>query len=198
MSVDSRITTLSGTAVVVRGQDIDTDRIIPARFLKTVTFDGLEAGAFADDRAAAAREGRVHPFDTPQAAEASILVVNKNFGCGSSREHAPQALYRSGIRAIVGESFAEIFFSNSVMLGLPCVSLAAADIETLMSKVDADPSLAVLVDLERRQVSAGGHAWPLSMAEPARQALTTGTWDAAGLLLQDYEQVEATETALHY
>jgi 3-isopropylmalate/(R)-2-methylmalate dehydratase small subunit len=196
--MDSRIATLSGTAVVVRGQDIDTDRIIPARFLKTVTFDGLEAGAFADDRAAAARDGRVHPFDMPGAAGASILVVNKNFGCGSSREHAPQALYRRGIRAIVGESFAEIFFSNSVMLGLPCVSLVAADVDALMAIVDADRSHSVTVDLAERRVSAGDASWPLTMPEPARQALTTGTWDAAGLLLQDYEQVEATEKALQY
>ena len=128
---DSRITAVTGRALTLAGADIDTDRIIPARYLKTVTFDGLEAGLFADDRAALRARGERHPFDAPQGS-ASILIVNANFGCGSSREHAPQALYRWGIRAIIGESFAEIFFSNALMLGLPCVSATNVNVAALM------------------------------------------------------------------
>ncbi len=196
MSV-SRITTVSGTALTLPGADIDTDRIIPARFLKTVTFEGLERGLFADDRTAAATVGRRHPFNAP-AGSARILVVNANFGCGSSREHAPQALYRWGIRAIIGESFAEIFFSNSVMIGLPCVSLSSADIKALMQHVDGHPAGEVVVDLAIQRVSAMPASWPLTMPGPAREALTSGHWDGAGLLLDRYDEVEQVAARLPY
>ncbi len=195
---ESRILAVSGRAVVLRGPDIDTDRIIPARFLKAVTFDGLEQHVFADDRQALSAAGQRHPFDHPESAGASILVVNKNFGCGSSREHAPQALYRWGIRAVVGESFADIFFSNALMLGLPCVSLSAPHIEALMTAVNGTPSLRVAVDVEHGAVSVTGSVWPVFVPAHAKDALTSGHWDGAGLLLARYEEVDAVASRLPY
>ena len=150
-----RIEKVTGRGVVVRGDDIDTDAIIPGRFLKTVTFEDLESHVFADLRRDPEGRPKGHPFDSPRFAGASILVVNRNFGCGSSREHAPQALRRWGIRAIVGESFAEIFFGNCVALGVPCVVVSQEDIAKLMSAVEADPTIDVQVDLETLKVTAG-------------------------------------------
>jgi 3-isopropylmalate/(R)-2-methylmalate dehydratase small subunit len=192
---DSKITRVSGRAVVLRGPDIDTDRIIPARFLKAITFDGLERHVFADDRAAA--QG-AHPFDAPSAAGAGILVVNNNFGCGSSREHAPQALYRWGIRAIVGESFAEIFFSNALMLGLPCLTVSPADAQAIMAAIDADRNVIVDVDIAQTGVAISGVTWPAALPAHAREALTTGHWDGAGLLLERYDEVDAVAARLGY
>lgn len=194
----SQIRLVSGRAVVLSGADIDTDRIIPARFLKTVTFDGLERGLFADDRQALRDRGECHPFDAPDAPGASILIVSENFGCGSSREHAPQALFRWGIRAIVGVSFAEIFFSNSVMLGLPCVSLQPADVKALMQAIASQPTREVLVDLVGDRVTTGDFTWTTVMPPHAKQALTSGHWDGAGLLLDHYEEVEQFESSLPY
>lgn len=194
----SRIAEVSGRAVVMRGPDIDTDRIIPARFLKTVTFEGLEQHLFADDRAALQREGQAHPFDRTENAGARILVVNKNFGCGSSREHAPQALYRWGIRAVVGESFSEIFFSNSLMLGLPCVTLTEAHVAELMATLEANAAAEVLVDLAALTVSAADRQWPSALPAHARDAFISGQWDGAGLLLENYGEVEAAAARLPY
>lgn len=194
----SMIARVAGTAIVLRGHDIDTDRIIPARFLKTVTFDGLAANVFADDRAQLKRAGSVHPFDLASAAGASVLIVNKNFGCGSSREHAPQALYRRGIRAVVGESFAEIFASNSLMIGLPCVSMNAGDIEALMKIVEAHPAADVALDLVAARATAADRSWPIAMPDHVRHALTSGQWDGAGLLLENYGEVEAVDASLPY
>jgi len=195
---DSQIRQVTGHGLVLRGPDIDTDRIIPARFLKTVTFEGLERGLFADDRRALSDAGQQHPFDRPEFSGARILVVGKNFGCGSSREHAPQALYRWGIRAVVGESFAEIFFTNSVMLGLPCVCLAASSVEQLMSGIEAAPAAEILVDLANDRVTLGAHAWASVMPPHAKDALTSGHWDGAGLLLENYAEVESCEAQLPY
>jgi len=192
---DSTITRVTGRAVVLRGPDVDTDRIIPARFLKAITFDGLERHVFADDRAAA---HGAHPFDAGPARGASVLVVNKNFGCGSSREHAPQALYRWGIRAIVGESFAEIFFSNALMLGLPCLAVSPGDAQAIMAAIDADAGAVVDIDVERETVMIGGVTWPATVPAHAREALTTGHWDGAALLLERYDDVEAVAARLGY
>jgi 3-isopropylmalate/(R)-2-methylmalate dehydratase small subunit len=134
-----KIQIVEGRALPIRGVDMDTDRIMPARFLKSITFEGLEQHVFEDDRRAATRSGQVHPFDDPTFQGASILLANRNFGSGSSREHAPQGLNRWGIRAVVAESFAEIFFGNSLMIGLACVTASARDVEALMSLVERDP-----------------------------------------------------------
>jgi 3-isopropylmalate/(R)-2-methylmalate dehydratase small subunit len=195
---DSRITVCSGRAVVLRGHDIDTDRIIPARYLKAITFEGLERHLFVDDRAALTRAGQQHPLDRAGAPGASVLVVNKNFGCGSSREHAPQALYRWGIRVIIGESFSEIFFSNALMLGLPCVSIADSYVEALMAAIDADPEADVLVDIVASLVRVGSTTFPCALPPHARDAFTSGHWDGAGLLLERYDEVAAAEARLPY
>jgi len=194
----SRISRVAGSAIVLRGNDIDTDRIIPARFLKTVTFDGLEAGLFADDRAQMKATGGLHPFDAAMASGTTVLIVNKNFGCGSSREHAPQGLYRRGIRAVIAESFAEIFASNSLMIGLACVTLSPLNIQALMMAVDWDPSVNVTVHLESGTATAGGQSWPIDIPPHTRHALVTGQWDGAGLLLENYGEVEAVDASLPY
>jgi 3-isopropylmalate/(R)-2-methylmalate dehydratase small subunit len=194
----SRIEHASGTAVPVRGDDIDTDRIIPARFLKTITFDGLEAHVFEDDRKQAAEHGTPHPFDLPAHQGAHVLIVQGNFGCGSSREHAPQAIARWGIQAIVGESFAEIFFGNSLMIGLPCVTASRADLEKLLTLAETEPATVFDVDLTSGQLRAGALVVPITMPAAAREALRTGNWDATGLLVDRYEEVERTAARLPY
>jgi 3-isopropylmalate/(R)-2-methylmalate dehydratase small subunit len=187
-----------GRTIVVRGDDIDTDRIIPARFLKAVTFDGLEASVFADDRREASREGRVHPFDDLARREARVLVVNANFGCGSSREHAPQALYRRGLRAIVGTSFAEIFFGNAVAIGLPCLSAAADAVEALMRYSDTHPEAECVVEVGSLRVSLGEVGVAATLPPTAQAALLSGTWDVTSLLLERYDEVERVAARLPY
>jgi 3-isopropylmalate/(R)-2-methylmalate dehydratase small subunit len=190
--------TVTGRAVALRGDDIDTDRIMPARFLRAVSFDGLEAHVFEDDRRARAAAGSRHPFDDPACAGAPLLLVNRNFGCGSSREHAPQALARWGVRAIVGESFAEIFFSNAVALGVPCVSASPEDVQAFMALVERDPAATVSVDLEGLIVRGGGLEAPCTMPAAARSAFLAGTWDATAQLTADFEVVRAAAARLPY
>ena len=192
------IARVAGRGLPLPGANIDTDRIIPARFLRTVSFDGLDAHAFADDRAAAAAAGAVHPFDDARFAGAAILIVNENFGCGSSREHAPQALYRRGIRALVGESFSEIFFGNALMLGMPCVAAGPADVDALQTLVAREPGTPLSVDIEASAVSAGALAFPLRLPPNAREALLSGAWDATALLLERYDEVERVAAGLPY
>jgi 3-isopropylmalate/(R)-2-methylmalate dehydratase small subunit len=197
--MDSRfIDTISGRAIPLRGHDIDTDRIIPARFLKCVSFEGLEAHAFEDDRKQLEERGQVHPFSNPRYAGARILIVNGNFGCGSSREHAPQALQRWGIRAVVGESFSEIFFGNSVALGMPCLTVGADVAEALLSFVEADPQAEVTVSVRSQSVEVNGKKYQAAMPAGAREALTGGTWDATGLLLDDFDRVRDIAKNLPY
>jgi 3-isopropylmalate/(R)-2-methylmalate dehydratase small subunit len=198
-----RITRVAGRAIPVRGEDIDTDRILPARFLRAVTFEGFEAHVFVDDRAAAAKAGTPHPFDQPQFQGASVLVVNSNFGCGSSREHAPQGLHRWGIRLVIGESFSEIFFGNSVMIGLPCVTTSHEQIEKLQSAIERDPQTQVTVDLTAGTCHVAprdGAACTFGVSLPAnvKEAFATGAWDTTGLLMENYEQVNATASRLPY
>ena len=184
----THITAVEGRAMPLPGHDIDTDRIMPARFLKAVSFEGIEAHVFEDDRATAranaAQGGALHPFDQEPYQGATVLVVNRNFGCGSSREHAPQALRRWGIRAIVGESYSEIFFGNSLALGLPCVHVSPADADWLIAAIQKSPATPVRVDVEKLTVSFGDRTIPASLPGPAQEALVTGAWDATGLLLE--------------
>ena len=194
MSADSVIERIEGPTLALRGSDVDTDRIMPARFLKAVTFDGLERHLFSDDRAAARARGEVHPLDAPTAADAVILLANSNFGCGSSREHAPQALYRWGFRAVVAESFAEIFAGNARTIGLPCVTASPEAVASLMAVAGG----AVTIDLRAGRIASGGASWPIVLPETDRQAWLSGEWDATGLLLADYAEVERVEARLPY
>jgi len=194
----SHIDHIHGRVVVLRGDDMDTDRIIPARFLRAVTFAGLEAHVFEDDRRALAARGERHPFDDPARRGARVLFAGANFGCGSSREHAPQALVRWGIAAIVAASFAEIFQGNALMIGLPCVSVAPADLARLMSRADADASLEGLVDLATSRVACGGVVAAAEMPDAARVALTTGAWDSTGALLEASDAIARTTARLPY
>jgi 3-isopropylmalate/(R)-2-methylmalate dehydratase small subunit len=190
----SQVKSISGRAVPLSGNDIDTDRIIPARFLRCVTFDGLGAQVFADDRATNAQ----HPFDQPQYQGANLLVVNRNFGCGSSREHAPQAIAKWGIQALVGESFAEIFFGNCVAMGIPCVTADPADVQKLQGAIAANPQAALTLDLETMQVSTADFSIPVQMGEGSRNMFISGTWDACGQLVAQAEQIKATAAGLPY
>jgi 3-isopropylmalate/(R)-2-methylmalate dehydratase small subunit len=193
-----RIREIRGTALPVRGDDIDTDRIIPARFLKSISFDGLEQHLFEDDRRQDADRGRTHPTADPKYGSATIMLVNANFGCGSSREHAPQAIRRRGIRAVVGQSFSEIFFGNSVALGMPCPTASAATLNALMEMVDRDPQTELLVDLQNMRVHAGDRTFEIALPAAIREAFLDGSWDATGLLLEDYDEVRAVANGLPY
>jgi 3-isopropylmalate/(R)-2-methylmalate dehydratase small subunit len=184
-----------GTGIPLKGNDIDTDRIIPARFLKCVTFDGLGEQVFADDRGALAG---AHPFDHPHYQGASMLVVNRNFGCGSSREHAPQAIARWGIKALLGESFAEIFFGNCVAIGIPCLTATSAVVTQVQAALAADPTLTLTLDLASQTVQFGAETAAVTMPEGVRQAFLAGTWDACGQLVANAEAIRAPAAQLPY
>jgi 3-isopropylmalate/(R)-2-methylmalate dehydratase small subunit len=189
---------VSGTALPLRGDDVDTDRIIPARFLVSITFEGLGAHAFEDDRKALEAKGETHPFDDARFRGAGILLVNRNFGCGSSREHAPQALFRGGIRAVVGESFSEIFFGNSVAIGLPCVTLPRETVQELQTLVEGAPKSALSLDLVSGTLVAEGKTFPVSIPQNAREAFLSGHWDGTSMLLERFDEVEALAKRLPY
>ena len=191
----SKIKKISGKAIAVEGNDIDTDRIIPARFLRCVTFDGLGEHAFEDDRA---QINGNHPFDQPQYQEASILVVNNNFGCGSSREHAPQALSKWGIKAIVGQSFAEIFLGNCVAIGIPCLIADSEALQQLQTLIKEKPEANFMVDLETMSLKSDSLSVPVRMNEGSRQMFLEGTWDNCGQLVSNAEKVKTTATKLPY
>jgi 3-isopropylmalate/(R)-2-methylmalate dehydratase small subunit len=188
------ITSVSGRGIPLRGNDIDTDRIMPARYLRVVSFEGLETHLFEDDRKANPQ----HPFNDPRFAGATILVVNENFGCGSSREHAPQGLVRSGIRAIVGESFSEIFLGNSSILGLPCFTADRGDIEALQSLVESKPSTIVHADLGANTITAGDLRLTATVAAAFREAFLNGQWNPTTMLLDRFEDVRAVANQLPY
>ena len=191
----SRIDRIRGTALPLRGDDVDTDRIIPARYLKAVTFEGLGDHAFEDDRKQAKGD---HALDQARFEGARVLVVGRNFGCGSSREHAPQALYRRGFRAVLGEGFSEIFFGNSVALGLPCLTLARADAAALQDLADREPRTPFEIDLESRLVRAAASEARFTLPAAARDAFLTGRWDGLNLLLERYEEVRAVAARLPF
>jgi 3-isopropylmalate/(R)-2-methylmalate dehydratase small subunit len=188
------ITRISGRGLPLRGHDIDTDRIMPARFLRAVSFEGLERHLFEDDRAAAPS----HPFNDPRFAGASILVVNANFGCGSSREHAPQGLARYGIRAIVGQSFSEIFQGNAAIIGIPCFAADGARVEALQSLIETSPGTTIALDVQSGAVQAGSLAFTASMPPALRDAFVSGQWNPTAMLLERYEEVNAVAARLPY
>ena len=192
---DARVTRVEGRGCVLRGDDIDTDRIIPARFLRAVTFEGLGEHAFEDDRRQA--KGN-HPLDDDRFAGASILIVGRNFGCGSSREHAPQSLWRAGFQAFVGESFAEIFFGNCVALGLPAVTLPRAELDRLMDAVELDPKQELVLDLASGTLTSRVGAQKIGMPDGSRRQLLEGTWDATAVLLEARDAIRATADRLPY
>ena len=183
-----------GRAIPMPGNDIDTDRIIPARYLKGVTFEGLGEHVFGDDRL----QDPEHPFSQPAYQGASVLIVGLNFGCGSSREHAPQALLRWGIRGIVGGSFGEIFFGNCTTLGIPCLTADMADVEWLLRAVARQPEVPVVLDVERREIRFGDRVIPAGIPDGVRGQLVSGTWNAMGVLLDAGDAIEQTAARLPY
>ena len=194
----ANITSVTGTCVPVPGDDLDTDRIIPARFMKCVTFDGLGEFLFYDTRFDEAGQPKPHPLNDPKYAGATILLSGNNFGCGSSREHAPQAIYRAGFRAVVAEGFAEIFFGNSTTLGMPCVTASRADLAEIRSLVEQDPKAELVVDLEKKELRIAGRTFPLDQRESARSGLVNGKWDAIGDLLDGLPDVDRVAARLPY
>jgi 3-isopropylmalate/(R)-2-methylmalate dehydratase small subunit len=193
-----KIRVIEGAGLPLPGDNIDTDRIIPARYLRSVSFEGLEEHLFADDREQAKAQGVIHPCANPRYDGAAILLVNANFGCGSSREHAPQAIRRRGIRAVVGESFSEIFFGNSVALGMPCVSVSPDTARALQQIATDDPTLLMTIDLFKQTIVAGDRSFSATLPAAARDGFLDGSWDATGLLLEKYEEVEAVVARLPY
>jgi 3-isopropylmalate/(R)-2-methylmalate dehydratase small subunit len=186
---------VEGRGCVLRGNDIDTDRIIPARFLRCVTFDGLGEHAFEDDREQAKGD---HALDNDKFAGARILIVGENFGCGSSREHAPQSLMRAGFDAFVGLSFAEIFAGNCTALGLPCATLEADDLATLMDSVELDPEQELVLDLQTRSITSRAGTMTAGIRDGTRKALLEGTWNATAVLVEAGADIEKTGARLPY
>ncbi len=189
-----KITSVSGVPAFVAGDDIDTDRIIPARFLKSITFDGLGEFAFYDERKNADGSDKPHPLNALP--NAKILVTGMNFGCGSSREHAPQALWRRGIRAIVAGSFAEIFFGNATTLGIACVSATRENLAKLEAQIAAHPGEEISVDVENLQVRFGNESVPVTIPETVRKALLDGRWDPIADLLENAKKIDALAASL--
>jgi len=193
-----KISEVGGKGVFIAGNDIDTDRIIPARFMVCVTFEGLGRYAFYDERKNADGSDKNHPLNAPQAQGASILLSGANFGCGSSREHAPQSLWHYGFRAVIAESFAEIFFGNSTTLGIPCVCAKPEDIAKISKEIEKNPEAPVKIDLKALEVSCGNSKIPCTMPENARAALLGGTWDPIADLLANEGKIAAVAKNLTY
>jgi len=188
------VTNIAGRGLPLRGDDIDTDRIMPARFLKAISFEGLEGHLFEDDR----RANAAHPFNDPKYAGASILIVNSNFGCGSSREHAPQGLARAGFGAIVGRSFSEIFQGNAAMLGVPCFVAAPADIDRLQGLIEAKPETTIEVDVATGRITAASTVVEASLPAALRDGFLSGQWNPTAMLLDHFEDVRAVAARLPY
>ena len=193
-----KIKEVIGKAVYVQGNDIDTDRIIPARFMKCVTFDGLGEFLFYDVRKDAEGNDKEHPLNEPRFSEASILISNANFGCGSSREHAPQALYRYGFRAILAESYAEIFFGNCCGPGVPCAVATHENIKKISNLVDSHPETEVHLDIANSEITAGELTFSVDIPPGAKEALTQGRWDPIAELLEAERNVHELVNQLGY
>lgn len=192
------VTQITGRAVKLSGDDVDTDRIIPARFMKCITFDGLGEYLFHDVRFAEDGSRKEHNLNDSRFDGASIMLCGTNFGCGSSREHAPQSLYRAGFRGLVAGNFAEIFFGNSTSLGIPCVSASQEDRDKIGAAVEANPQIEVTIDLVELQVRFGMDSVPCEIHEGARDSLLNGRFDPLDELLQASEQVDAVAQRLNY
>lgn len=197
MSVSARLT-IKGRGLPVRGDDIDTDRIIPARYLREITFEALGKYAFFDERFDEAGKPRAHPLNDARFQGARIMVVGRNFGCGSSREHAPQSLMRMGIDAFIGESFAEIFSGNCTALGLPAARVAHADAQEIARLVEADPKVELSIDLDAASVSVAGRRFSFTMPESDRRSLLTGEWDTTAVLLSNEKLIRAAAARIPY
>ena len=194
----AKISSVSGRAVNVPGNDIDTDRIIPARFMKCVTFDGLGEYLFYDVRKDADGNDKPHPLNDERFKGATILLSGANFGCGSSREHAPQAIQKYGFRGIVAENFAEIFFGNCTTLGIPCATAARTDIAKVSAAIATDPAIEVTIDVDAQVVRFGSESIPVEIRETARDALLHGRWDAIAELHEGIPQVKTVAAGLPY
>jgi 3-isopropylmalate/(R)-2-methylmalate dehydratase small subunit len=190
----AQILQVSGRGLSLRGDDIDTDRIMPARFLKAVSFEGLERHLFEDDR----RGDPAHAFNDPRAADASILIVNANFGCGSSREHAPQGLLRAGFRAVIGQSFSEIFQGNAAMIGLPCFVADADNIHRLQDLVEATPDVTIAAEIATGMVTAGSLRVAATLPSALRDGFLSGQWNPTVMLLDRFDEVRAVAARLPY
>jgi 3-isopropylmalate/(R)-2-methylmalate dehydratase small subunit len=188
------ITVITGKGLPLHGDDLDTDRIMPARFLRAVTFEGLERHVFEDDRASMPE----HPFNDAKYAGASILVVNSNFGCGSSREHAPQGLARYGFKAIVGESFSEIFLGNAAVLGIPCFTAEKASIERLQAAIEKNPELQIEANVQDNTLTGGTFGTEVYLPPGMRDAFLTDKWNPTAMLLDDFDEVRAVAARLPY
>jgi 3-isopropylmalate/(R)-2-methylmalate dehydratase small subunit len=193
-----KITKITGTGVYLPGDDIDTDRIIPARYLRCVTFDDLAEGLFYDARFTEGSTPKPHPLNDPRFKGATIMVSDSNFGCGSSREHAPQAIRRAGFRAIIAQSFAEIFFGNAMTLGMPCLAATAEQIQSIAAAVEADPKVEITIDVENETVTVSGETYQVTVRPAAKSALTAGRWDPIGELLEAGERIDQTAARLPY
>ncbi len=193
-----KITQVSGKGVYVAGNEIDTDRIIPARFMKCVTFDGLGEYLFYDVRKNEDGSDKAHPLNDPRFREATILLSGENFGCGSSREHAPQAIYRYGFRGIIAESYAEIFFGNCTTLGIPCFCAAKEDVQTIAAAIEAEPGLEIVLDVENERIRFGDQSVTAVVRDTARKALTEGKWDMIGELKESESEVANVAARLPY
>jgi 3-isopropylmalate/(R)-2-methylmalate dehydratase small subunit len=193
-----KITQVAGRGVYVPGNDIDTDRIIPARFMKCVTFDGLGEFLFFDVRKNADGTDKPHPLNEPRFKGATVLLSGANFGCGSSREHAPQAIQKYGFKAIIAENFAEIFFGNCTTLGIPCATASRADIAKIAAAIEANPQTEVVVDVAKQEVRFAGQTVKVDVRPAARDALVNGRWDAIGELLDGIPAVQERAKNLPY
>ena len=198
MAAIAPIRRLTGRAVVIPGDDIDTDRIIPARFLRCVTFDDLAEGLFFDVRFDQDGAPTGHPLDRPEHAGASVMVSGRNFGCGSSREHAPQSIARAGFQAVVAGSFAEIFFANATTLGLVCLALDDASLAAVQAAVQADPREELVIDVADASLTIGGTTYPGTLPEAARSALLAGRYDPLAELLDADDEIRAVAARLPY
>ncbi len=194
----TKITNITGRGIYLPGDDVDTDRIIPARYLKCVTFDGLGEYAFFDERFDTEGSAKLHPMNEARFGGASILLAGSNFGCGSSREHAPQSLYRYGIRAVLAVSFAEIFFGNSIQLGMPCLTLERQDIEKIAAIIEQNPATPVQIDIAATKITCGGEIFKAGLPEGSRSGLVDGRWDPIAELLENNENVDRVMRALPY